>query len=418
MIYRTNSTNSKVKLGEQKVLTALIEMPGLTNLVKSFNDQKPLKQKAILGCVTVTPQTAVFMFALRELGAELSWCSDNLFYSDPDVVAYLQDSGFKVFAEPNMPIELYYNYMQLAYEQLKDHPNVLIHDDGCDITKYIAKNYPSFLEKIHGITEQTTCGIVFLTHLYREKKIPCPTIDVAHGYLKRFDNHFGLQQSLLHGLTVIGISIASKKVTVIGFGSVGEGAAKALKSLGASVSIVEQDITKLARAYFEGFTPCSIEEALSTSDMIFSATGCFLTIPGEKIKQHAKDGLILGNIGHAQEEYDIIWLEQNCQKDIINQHRTVFTLPDGRAIHSLCEGAIVNFLAGGGNPSRELSLTFTAVALAQIELANSHKSNYEQAQIYPLSEDIERRCGELNFPELVPKLYQLSEQQRHYLALN
>jgi adenosylhomocysteinase len=414
---KISTTDLRVKLGHQKVLTASMEMPGLSNLINYFAGEKPLDGAAILGCVTLTPQTAVFIFTLRELGAELSWCSDNPYASDPDVLAYLKASNFKVFAEHNMSLEEYYKCMVVAAKQLKEHHYVQIHDDGCDMTRYLSNHHPYFLKNVWGITEQTTCGISFLTNLYRQEKLFCPSIDIAHGFMKKFDNFFGLQQSLLHSLTNIGITIASKKVTVIGYGPVGEGSAKALRSLGASVSIVEHDISKLAKAYFEGFIPRSIEEALSTSDMVLSATGCLLTINGEMINNFAKDGLILGNIGHGREEYDILWLEKNCTRDEINQFRTVFFLADGRKIYSLCDGALVNFLAGSGNPSLELSLTFTAVALAQIELLSTrHGKKYEVPQIYPLSTEIDELCARLNFPELVPKLYCLSKAQKHYLA--
>lgn len=411
--------DSKVKRGAQKVLTASLEMPGLLNLVQDYKSESPLDQTAILGCVTLTPQTAIFMFALRELGAELSWCSDNRFASDPEVIAYLQASDFTVFAKPNMSLKLYYDCMKLAYNQLATHPNVQIHDDGCDITRYLAENYPSFLKRVWGITEQTTCGTTFLTHLYRQKKILCPSIDVAHGYLKGFDNFYGIQQSLIQALTNIGITIASQKISLVGYGVVGEGAASALQNLGASVSIVEQDIVKLVKAHFNGLTPHSIEDAMSTSNMILSATGCLLTITGEMINNYAKDGLILGNIGHGQEEIDIEWLDRNCEKDDINEYRTVYILPDRRKIHLICEGALVNFIAGAGNPSRELSLTFTAAALAQIALVRTRQGKNPRmpSQICPLSPEIEDQCGKLNFPELVSQLYRLTPQQKEYLNL-
>jgi adenosylhomocysteinase len=209
-------------------------------------------------------------------------------------------------------------------------------------------------------------------------------------------------------------------VAVLGYGPVGEGAAKQLRSLGASVSIVEQDITKLAKAYFEGFRPVTVEEALATSDLVLSATGCLLTITGEMLGSHARDGIILGNIGHGQEEIDVEWLWNTCARRDINPHRSAYTLGDGRTVHLLCEGALVNFLAASGNPSRELSLTFTATTLAQIALAEARRGLREALPpgIFPLPPEMEQECGIFNFPELVPKLYRLTEQQREYLGLS
>lgn len=418
MMYRTNASDPCVKRGEQKVETALLEMPGLHNIVGTYRGKRPLDGVAILGCVTVTPETAAFNLALRALGAELSWCSDNRFASDPDVIAYLRAGGFRVFAEPNMSLARYYGCMEEALAEVVDHPHVQIHDDGCDVTRYLTDKHPDFMARVWGISEQTTCGIAFLTHLFRAKKLHCPAIDVARGYLKLFDNFFGLQQSLVHALTTSGITIASKSVAVLGYGFVGEGAAKQLRSLGASVAVVECDITKLAKASFDGFKPASVEEALSTSDLVLSATGCVPTITGDMLDRHAQDGVILGNIGHGEEEIDVAWLSRNAIRRDINVHRAAYTLDDGRSVHVLCEGALVNFLAGFGNPSRELSLTFTATALAQIALADARRGRRDilPAGICSLPPALEEECGTLNFPELIPKLYPLTEQQREYLG--
>lgn len=419
MIYRTNGTDASVRRGEQKVETALLEMPGLHNIVQAYGSRRPLEGVAILGCVTLTAQTGAFNLALRKLGADLSWCSDNQFASDPDVIAYLRAGGFRIFAEPNMTLERYFECMAAAAAVFMDHPHVQIHDDGCDITRYLADQYPEFMRRVNGISEQTTCGITFLGHLFRADKLHCPAIDVAHGYLKRFDNFYGLQQSLVHALTGVGFTVASKAIAVIGYGPVGEGAAKQLRGLGASVSVVECDITKLAKASFDGFNPVSVEDALTMCDLVLSATGCLLTISGEMLQRSARDGVILGNIGHGQAEIDVEWLWSTGARTDINPHRAAYTLADGRTIHLLCEGALVNFLAGSGNPSRELSLTFTATALAQMALAETRRGTRAPfaTRICSLPPEIDEECGTLNFPELLPKLYQLTDKQREYLGL-
>jgi adenosylhomocysteinase len=400
--------------GEQKVRAAELEMPGLSNLCNRYGKQKPLSSVSVLGCVTVTPQTGVYILTLGRLGAQVSWCSDNQFATDADVVAYLKSRRVPVFAEPHMTTERYFACMEEAIANLSPAEHVHVHDDGCDIFRYIVESRRDFLSQITGLLEQTTCGSNALRRLLAQHDLKVRAVDINNAFLKRFDNRFGTQESLLCSLTNTGITIGGKRVAVVGYGVVGEGAAKALRSLGASVAVVEADILKLAQARWEGFIPLTLEEALATSDLVLTATGCAPTITGEMIDANAHSGLILANVGHGREEYDVGWLERH-PAELFNCYRRAYRLQDGRRIHSLCEGALVNFIAGPANPSGVMSLTFTLCSLVHIEMAASEP--HKVTGLMAVDESLERLCAELNFPELQAKVYKLSRQQRQYLAL-
>ncbi|MCW5729580.1 MAG: adenosylhomocysteinase [Alphaproteobacteria bacterium] len=402
--------------GEQKILTASLEMRGLTHIQSQYETGKPLRDVAILGCVTVTPQTAQYILALRALGASLSWCSDNQYASDPDVVAYLRDQGIPVFAKANMSTEEYFGCMDLAIDHLDQKTRLHVNDDGCDITRHILETQPDKLARIDALVEQTTCGANALKNLYRRKLLSFPAIDVNGAFLKGFDNYYGTQQSVLHALTNIGITIASRQIAIVGYGSVGQGVARALRAVGASIGIVEADLLKLARAAWDGYQPMSIVDALGECDLILTASGCAPTITGHMIHTFARNGLILGNIGHGNGEYDIEWLSQHPHSTI-NSHRTAYRLADGRTVHSLCGGALLNFRAGAANPSHVMSLTFSLCLLAHIAVVREPRK-FAQPTLHEVGEAAERECAEFHFPSLSRKLYKLSDQQRQYLALD
>lgn len=405
------------KLGEQKVNMAFTEMIGIRNLLDKYKVSFPLKGISILGCVTPTPQTGALILAFSELGAKISWCSDNRFASDDDVITYLQSRGVAIFAKSNMSEEEYFECMRLAFLEVKNDRLIQIADDGCDIVRYLVKNQKDFLKRVSGITEQTTCGINALKKLYSSKQITIPAININDCFTKQwFDNYYGIQQSLVVAFSKIGISIPGKKIAIFGYGPVGKGAARVLQNLGATVSIVEKDLLMLTQAKWDGMNIADIREALSFSDMCITATGCIDTISGSIIQENAKDSLILGNIGHGTSEFDVTYLEKNAESELINEFVTKFTLNNGKSVYSLCTGALINFIAGGGNPSKVMSLTFTLVLLAQMGLAKEG-NRYKEAQLYSLNRETELDSAALNDPEAARRIYELSNTQKIYLNL-
>ena len=342
-----------IRIGKQKVDAAAHEMLGLTSLLETYGNTKPLIDVALLVCITPTPETGVFLLTLQGLGAKIAACSDNAFAADDDVVSYVRDQGIAIYAKSNMSKDEYFESMERAISDVKDENVLQIIDDGCDITQYIAEHHSCLFDKTRLITEQTTCGINFLKRLFTDNRVNAPAININHCFTKQwFDNNIGIQQSLIHALTNAGISIPGKSITIFGYGPIGQGAAQALRSSGAKVSIVEPSIIALMQAEMAGYTPISAKKALQISDLCLTATGCIDTISIEMLDAHARSGIMLGNIGHGTSEYPVAYLEETATKVTLNTHVDTFTLKDGRTIYSLCKGALVNFLAGGGNMAR------------------------------------------------------------------
>lgn len=390
-------------------------MHGLRSLMSDFGETLPFKGVSFLICVTPTPETGAFLITMQKLGANIAACSDNAFAADDDVVAYLQKIGIAIYARSNMTKSEYFEAMEQAIACVADEDILHIIDDGCDITQYIAEYYPELFKKTRLITEQTTCGVNFLKRLYADKKVGAPAININHCFTKQwFDNNIGIQQSLIHALTNAGISLPGKVITIFGFGPIGQGAAHALRSSGAQVNIVEPSIIALMQAEMAGYRPVSVVDALRLSDICLTATGCVDTISASMIEKYAKDGIILGNIGHGTGEYDVKFLEKNAQKVQLNSFVDVFELGDKRRIHSLCKGALVNFLAGTGNMPKVMSITFTLTALAHLDVIQN-KSKLA-LRINALKRDIEKESAARNFPHLSEMLYPLDDYQIEYLV--
>jgi adenosylhomocysteinase len=402
-------------VGEQKVHMARLQMPGIPNLEQEYSKQRPLEGISFLGCVTPTPQTGVLILTLIALGAKVSWCSDNRFASDDDVVAYLIKCGVRIFAHSNMTEEEYFARMEDAINEVKSDDVIHIIDDGCDITQYLATTYPDLLNRVRALTEQTACGINFLTALYAANKISIPSFNIDGCFFKKwFDNYYGIQESIIHSFAQMGLMIHGKTCAILGYGAIGGGTAKALHSMGAKVMVVECDILKATQAKWDGFIVSSVAQALEMSDICLTASGCFDTISGTLIEQHARPGIYLGNIGHGTKEYDVAFLERKGTCDVINAYIRRYTLPSGKHVYSLCEGALVNFIAGGGNPSSVMSHTFTLTLLAHIEMT-SRANTYPKNCISTVPRRIEEHAAALNYPDLVSTKYPLTKNQKSYL---
>lgn len=401
-------------LGKHKVDNARMNMPGLINLEKKLVNQRPFQGVAILGCVTPTIETGAFVITLRNLGAELSWCSDNQFGSHDDIVAYINSLGISLFGRANMTLKEHHASMEDAINAIPVGTKFHIIDDGGDITKYMIEKRKDILSHVRVISEQTTCGITAIRGFYARGLLEVPVININDCFSKReFDNYYGVQESLVKALMQVTTQIASKRAVIFGYGPVGKGAAVSLRNLGARVAVVEADLLRLLQAHFDGFEAKSLEEALTEADICVTATGCIDVIKGQSIEK-LKDGVILCNIGHGTGEYDVQYLEQHGEKVRVNQYVDAYTLQSRKIVYSLCHGALANIIAGGGNPPRVMSLTFTLHALAHLDFL-SDPVKYGKKGLHALPREFDVMNAELNAPQLNERLYQLSPAQKRHL---
>ncbi|SCB02622.1 Adenosylhomocysteinase [Bacillus mycoides] len=399
------------------------DMPGIKELLKLYKHQEPLAGTRITGCVTLTKETAVFIVALVKLGASVRWCSDNQYAINDEASAYLAKLGIPVFGIRGETIEEYHWSMDRALDFRDKDGNFIgptqIIDDGCDITRHILNTQPQLLNNVIGITEQTTCGIQEIKKINKNKMLTTALININDSFMKKyFDNFYGIKESLIVGLhNALSVQIAGKNVVVYGYGSVGKGSLEAVKGMGGKGYLVEVDILKAVQAHMDGYTVVSPKEAIKIGDIFITATGCINTINKNDIEQ-MKNGAILCNVGHGNMEYNVAALEEDSviNSEVLNEYVKEFVFPNGKKIYSLCEGALLNMIAGTGNPPHVMNLTFVNHILAQIDI-HQNPEKYKENGMYELSNSMIEKVALLSFPELKSKLYQLNEEQKSYIGL-
>lgn len=408
-----------IQQGKFKVEIAQDDMPAIKAIMDQFSGLKPFEGKNILGCVTVTPETANLMIALRALGANnIRWCSDNQYATDDDVANYMRSLGFTVFAKSNMTDEEYIDAMHQAanFSESDIAEGITIIDDGCDITDFLVRENPKLLSAVNLITEQTTCGINKFVNMFDEGSIPCPVVDINNSPAKRlFDNYYGVREAFIHALfNALPQQLAGKTVSVFGYGQVGEGTAKALRGLGCKLLIVEADTLKQVQAHFEGFEVVSKKEAIEKGDIVVLATGGRNVIGANDFSK-AKDGAVFCNIGHGNQEFNFPALTSDNPTRQISEHLTLSELSTGQRIYSVSEGALVNMISGKGNPPRVMSLTFSLHLLTLMDYFKN-PSHYLDVKLHNLDLSIAEKALRLNHPELEGSRTKLTLEERRYLG--
>ena len=247
---------SKADFGRKEIALAENEMPALMALRKRYKDEQPLAGARIIGCIHMTIQTAVLMETLRELGAELRWSSCNIFSTQDHAAAAMAAAGIPTFAWKGETEEEY----EWCLEQtiLKDgepwDANVLL-DDGGDLTLLIHEKYPAMLDKIHGISEETTTGVHRLLEMLQKGELKVPAINVNDSVTKsKNDNKYGCRHSLNDAVKrATDMLLSGKRALVVGYGDVGKGSAQSLRQEGMIVRVTEVDPICAMQACMDGY---------------------------------------------------------------------------------------------------------------------------------------------------------------------
>ncbi len=408
-----------INRGKFKVEIAGEDMPAIQAIKEQFGVQKPFSDEAVLGCVTVTPETASLIIALGELGVKnLRWCSDNQFATDDDVANYLRSIGFDIFAKANMSDKEYIDAMRDA-SSFEDHEvsqGLVIIDDGCDITDYLIRENPKLLKKVKLITEQTTCGVNKFVNLFDQRKVPSPVVNINNSPAKKmFDNYYGVREAFIHALfNAVPQQMAGKTVSIFGYGQVGEGTAKALKALGCKCLIVEADTLNQVKANFEGFEVVTKETAIERGDIVVLATGGKHVVTAKDF-ENAKNGAVFCNIGHGNQEFDYPNLTANHPSTQVSEYLTRSKLPNGKNIYSMNEGALVNMISGTGNPPRVMSLTFSLHLLTFMDCLKN-PCRYSDIKLHDVDDAITEQALRLNHPELELLRTKLTDEENQYLG--
>lgn len=400
--------------GKLRIEWADNQMPVLKKIRERFAKEKPLAGKKISCCLHVTTETANLIRTLKEGGADIALCASNPLSTQDDVAASLvEDYGVSVFAKKGEDRDTYYKHLLAAIEHGPD----MTQDDGCDLVGLLHKDYSdTYLKNVIGGTEETTTGVIRLQSMERDGALKIPIIAVNDSETKHFfDNRYGTGQSTLDGLfRATNVLIAGKNFVVCGYGWCGKGLAMRAKGMGANVTVTEVDHIKAIEAVMDGFRVMKLEDAMSFADIIITVTGD-LNVVDEKHVKMAKDGVIIANSGHFNDEINIDAIERlSASKRTVRDFVEEYTMKDGRKLFLLAEGRLLNLAAAEGHPAIVMDMSFANQALgAEYIVKNADKM---ESKVYILPNELDHEIARLKLESMGISIDVLTDEQKAYLS--
>lgn len=438
--------------GKKEILLAEKEMPGLMALRNRYKDQKPLRGARITGSLHMTVQTAVLIETLRMLGADVRWASCNIFSTQDHAAAAIAAAGVPVFAWKGESLEDYWwcTLQALSFPNGKG-PHLIV-DDGGDATLLVHKGvlaekdppsldalsgneeekiiasllrktlqerpgmWSHMVSEMKGVSEETTTGVHRLYQMFEKGELLFPAINVNDSVTKsKFDNLYGCHESLADGIKrATDVMIAGKVVVVCGYGDVGKGCARSMRSYGARVIVTEIDPICALQASIEGFEVRRLENCLEQGRIFVTATGNCDVIRLEHMEK-MRDQAIVCNIGHFDNEIQVDALGKypGIRKVNIKPQVDQFFFPDGHSIILLAEGRLVNLGCATGHPSFVMSNSFTNQVLAQINLWTEK----HELGVYQLPKKLDEEVARLHLDYLGAELTPLTKKQADYIGV-
>ncbi len=400
--------------GRLRIEWAEREMPVLRQIRKRFADEKPFAGVRLSACLHVTTETANLMRTLHAGGADIVLVASNPLSTQDDVAAALVAyDEIPVYAIKGEDDATYYEHIHAAI----DHKPHITMDDGADLVSTIHKSRREALEQIIGGTEETTTGVIRLRAMAKEGALAYPIIAVNDALTKHlFDNRYGTGQSTMDGvIRATNVLIAGKTVVVAGYGWCSRGIAMRAHGMGANVIVTEVDPLKALEAVMDGYRVMPMIEAAPIGDIFLTSTGDINVIDRHHFEV-MKDGAIVANAGHFNVELNIPALAEMAVAPPRRVRPFVdeYTLPDGRRIHILAEGRLVNLSAAEGHPSAVMDMSFANQALSAEYLL--HHAEELEKTVYAVPEQIDLAIAELKLAAMGVKIDELTEEQKRYLA--
>lgn len=427
--------------GRKEIEIAESEMPALMALRRKYKNSKPLAGAKIIGCIHMTIQTAVLIETLIELGAEVRWSSCNIFSTQDHAAAAIAERGIPVFAwKGETEEEFWWCIEQTILKDGKPWDANMILDDGGDVTLIVHEKYPQMLEKIHGISEETTTGVHRLIEMLKKGTLKVPAINVNDAVTKsKNDNKYGCRHSLSDAIKRgTDHLLMGKKALVIGYGDVGKGSAASLRQEGMIVKITEIDPICAMQACMDGFEVVSPynrgintgkfddlnHAVLGTTDLLVTTTGN-VNVCDSSMLRALKPGAVVCNIGHFDSEIDTAFMRKNWAWEEVKPqvHKIYRNMEKNDYLILLSEGRLVNLGNATGHPSRIMDGSFANQVLAQIHLyerkfadiPTEQKAEHIYVRVLPkkLDEEVAKDMVE-GFGGVITKL---TQQQAEYIGV-
>jgi adenosylhomocysteinase len=447
------------EFGRKEIEIAEHEMPGLMATREKYGPSKPLAGVKVMGSLHMTIQTAVLIETLVDLGADVRWCSCNIFSTQDHAAAAIAAEGIPVFAWKGETLKEYWDCTMSALTWPDGSGPHQIVDDGGDATLLIHKgvdlekgsdwvnseseseeeqvikdllirfhaekpsHWVDVAEAMVGVSEETTTGVHRLIQMQEKDELLFQAINVNDSVTKsKFDNVYGCRHSLVDGIKrAMDVLISGKVAMVCGYGDVGKGSADSLANEMARVMISEVDPICALQACMSGFQVTTIEEALPIADIFVTTTGNKDIITVDHMSR-MKDQAIVCNIGHFDNEIQVAELEatEGVTREVIKEDSipggpvSRYTFPDGHCIYMLAEGRLINLGCATGHPSFVMSNSFTNQTIAQIDIRNNLD---REVGVYRLDKDLDEEVARLHLGKLGAQLTELSQEQADYIGV-
>jgi adenosylhomocysteinase len=447
------------EFGRKEIDIAEKEMPGLMATREKYGPERPLDGVKIMGSLHMTVQTAVLIETLVDLGADVRWCSCNIFSTQDHAAAAIAEAGVPVFAWKGETLEEYWDCTFKALTWPNGSGPDQIVDDGGDATLLIHKgvelengsdwvntksgseeeqvikdllkrvqsekpiHWSKVAETMIGVSEETTTGVHRLLQMEERGELLFQAINVNDSVTKsKFDNVYGCRHSLVDGIKrALDVLVSGKVAMICGYGDVGKGSAESLANERARVMVSEVDPICALQACMAGYQVTTVEDALPKADIYVTTTGNKDIITADQMSR-MKDQAIVCNIGHFDNEIQVAQLEamDGVTREVIKDDSipggpvTRFTFPDGHSIYLLAEGRLINLGCATGHPSFVMSNSFTNQTIAQIDI---HKNPDRKVGVYRLDKQLDEEVARLHLDKLGAKLTTLSQEQADYIGV-
>ena len=414
----TTSTRGDVKdlslaaRGKDRIEWAAKEMPVLRLIRARFASDQPLKGVRMAGCLHITTETANLAITLKAGGADLVLCASNPLSTQDDVAAALiAEYGIPTFAIKGENEDTYYRHI---HSVLDHQPNMTM-DDGCDLVSTIHTSRTELIASIIGGMEETTTGVIRLRSMEKEGVLRFPVLAVNDSDTKHlFDNRYGTGQSSIDAIIrSTNVLLAGKTFVVFGYGWCGRGVASRAHGMGANVIVCEVDPTRALEAVMDGYRVMPGIEAAALGDIFVTVTGDINVLDRQHMER-MKDGALLANSGHFNDEINIPALESlSTAKRRVRDFVDEYTYADGRKVHLLADGRLVNLSAAEGHPASVMDMSFANQALGAVYMLDNAKQLLPR--IYTIPAEIDKEIARLKLHAMGVRIDVLTSEQDTYL---